>query len=403
MGKDTPDPPDYVGAANQQSGANRNQLEQQTWANRPTVNTPFGQQTWNVTPTWDPTTGQYLNQWESNVNLTPETQGAVDDQMAIQAGRSDAALGMLPNVQNTYSNPMSWGGFQSLNAGPGAGNVQQSVANPTQNVDPSQRYNQQANDAIYGQWSNRQEPRMQQQMDQMRTQLYNQGLKEGDQAYESQMQRMRQDQDDARTQAQYQATIGSGQEAQRMYGMDMGLRQQQFNENMGQGAFANEAAQQMFNQGQSAAGFQNNVRQQQINEALQQRNQPLNEMNALLGGQQVSNPSMTPFNTAGMGRGTDYMSALQNGYQGQMDQYNANQANMQGAMSGLASLAMMFSDRRLKENIQFVEMRNGNRWYTWDWPTGGKGEGVMADEVSPDCVVETVTGYRMVDYERLGY
>lgn len=406
MSKQTPASPDYAGAANAQAASSREVTEQQTWANRPTINTPFGQQTWEVKPTYDPSTGQYLNSWTQNTNLTPESQAALDSQMRIGAGRSGLAESMLGRAQGEFGQEMDWDQFQQMAATPNTPNyqaeqIQRSVGNTPD-------YMKSAEDAIYGQWSGRQEPRMQQEADRMRTQLYNQGLKEGDAAYDAEMQRLRQDQNDARQQAQYQATIGAGQEAQRMQGMDVQA-----------GGFANAAAQQalqqqlgigsqQFNQQMAGAGYQNQLRQQQIAEQMQKRGFSLNEINAILNGQQVSMPNMPGFNTAQASQAAQYNQAAQGQGQYNIDVFNAQQAGMNSLMSGAGSMAMMFSDYRLKKNITY-----GGMWgrykvydyhYLWQDDQDAKFRGVMAHEVekvNPGAVITHESGYKMVDYGRL--
>jgi hypothetical protein len=112
MSKSTPKAPDYTAAAQATAESSRDVTEQQTWANRPTINTPFGQQSWDVTPTWDPSTEQYLNSWTQNTNLTPEAQQALDSQLALTQGRSNLAEGLLGRVQEEYGAPMDWSQFQ---------------------------------------------------------------------------------------------------------------------------------------------------------------------------------------------------------------------------------------------------------------------------------------------------
>lgn len=428
MSKSAPAPPDYAGAANAQAQSSREVTEQQTWANRPTINTPFGQQTWSVTPTWDPSTGQYINSWTQNTNLTPESQAAVDSQQRIQAGRSGLAESLLGRAQSEYGDTMDWSKFDQL-----AGTPQGQTYNPEQvqrqldtaglqNVDPSQRYSKQAEDAIYGQWSNRMDPQFKRDEDALRTQLYNAGVKEGDQAYDTEMQKLRQSQGDTRTNAQYQATIGAGEEASRMYGMDSGTRAQQFQERQAGGTFANSAAQQALNQqlatGQAnygqqmqSANYQNQLRQQQIAEQMQRRGFSLNEINAILTGQQVGMPNMPGFNTAQRSEGNQALQAAQMQGQAALDAFNAQQQQQQSMMSGLAGGAMMFSDRRLKKDIQPLGFDdNGLRKYAFSyvWEEEARKErpfhvGYMADEVEklyPDCVVE-FHGYKVVDYSRV--
>lgn len=71
-----------------------------------------------------------------------------------------------------------------------------------------------------------------------------------------------------------------------------------------------------------------------------------------------------------------------------------------GALIGAAAL----SDIRLKENVRFVEHRNGVNWYAWDWKDGsGSSFGVIAQEVlhvKPSAVGER-DGYLTVNYGML--
>lgn len=425
MSKSTPAAPDYAGAANAQAESSREVTEQQTWANRPTINTPFGQQSWETTPQWDPSTGQYLNTWTQNTNLTPESQAAVDSQMRIQQGRSGLAESLLGRTQEEYGDTMDWSKFDQLAGTPqgqtyGPESVQRDLSTAgLQGVDPSQKYNQDANDAIYNQWASRADPQFVKDDDRLRTQLYNSGLKEGDAAYDEEMRKLRENQGDQRQQAQYQATIGSGAEAQRTQGMDSATRAQQFGERQAGGAFANSAAQQAFSQNIGAgqanysqnmqgANYQNQRRQQQISEEMQRRGFSLNEINAILTGQQVGMPNMPSFNTAQRSEGTQNLQAADMQGQHDLDVFNAQQAATNSMLSGASSGAMMFSDRRLKKNIRELGFDdNGLRKYTfsyvWERTEGSHHVGYMADEVEklyPDAVIE-FHGYKVVDYSRI--
>lgn len=78
-------------------------------------------------------------------------------------------------------------------------------------------------------------------------------------------------------------------------------------------------------------------------------------------------------------------------------------------MSGLgtaASIASLFSDRRLKTEIEKVgEYADGLGKYVWRYIWGGpKHEGVMADEIAtlrPWALGPVIAGYATVDYSRL--
>ena len=62
MGKKSspPKPPDYKAAAEAEATANRDLNQMQTFSNRPDLYTPWGSQTWQQQPVWDPTTQQYV-------------------------------------------------------------------------------------------------------------------------------------------------------------------------------------------------------------------------------------------------------------------------------------------------------------------------------------------------------
>jgi hypothetical protein len=422
MSKSTPKAPDYTGAAEAQAQSSKEVTEQQTWANRADQFTPWGNQTWQNQQVWDPATNQYINRWAQTTNLDPTLDAANRAQMDTTLERSNLANSLTGRMNQEFGAGMDWNQFQQGGGAVNApdpsqrGDIQGGLSTEgLTNLDPSQRYNQQANDAIYGQWADRALPQQAKDTDRLRTQLYNMGLKEGDSAYNDEMERQRQTQGDAQRQAQYQATIGSGAEAQRMLGMDASTRAQMFGERGTQGQFGNQAQQQDFGQQQQAgqqdfqnlmqsSQYQNQLRQQQIAEAQQARGQSLNEMNALLSGQQVNMPSMPSYNTAARSEGNQALQAAQLTGQANLDAYNARQQATQGMMSGIGSIAgagMMASDRRLKTDIERIGMTaGGTPLYSFRYFWGGPLViGVMADEVPHAAVM--VGGIYFVDYSKV--
>ena len=71
---------------------------------------------------------------------------------------------------------------------------------------------------------------------------------------------------------------------------------------------------------------------------MTERNQPINEITALLSGSQVQAPNFvnTPQNQIA---GTDYSGNVYRSYQGQLDAYKQQQANSNAMMGGLFGLA----------------------------------------------------------------
>lgn len=141
--------------------------------------------------------------------------------------------------------------------------------------------------------------------------------------------------------------------------------------------------------------------------ALTERNQPINEISALLSQSQVSNPVYAQTPTTGVAP-TDVIGANQLS----LNQQNLNSQNkvksqnamMQG-LFGLGSAAIGgwgMSDRRAKENIKKVgELDNGLGVYSYKYKGGGLMQlGLMAQEVEkdmPDAVAE-IGGIKHVNY-----
>lgn len=447
-----PAAPDYTGAAKEQAASSRELTDVQNWANRPTQNTPWGTTSWSTQAVTDPATGTPVTQWTQNTSLAPQLQSALNDQLAIQSGRSDLAQNFMGRVNSEFSQPFDWnnlpqaasvGRAPSLNAGiADYSQGLQSAVNPmTQGLrtgfdvggprmgmgsmsnqvqrglatgdNPAlPQFDSSYRDQVAGQLMQKMQPVHDYQTRSMETKLANQGLRPGSEAYNRAMTQLGQQQALER----YNALDASGNEAQRLYGMQMGARQQAFNEDVGAGQFANQATnqafgqnlnafnfgnqaqqqaynqmmglanlgnqatQQAFNQNlqaaqfgnqalgqasaldiarqnannqalqqqfglnQQAANFQNQLRQQAIAEQAQRRGMSLNEMNALLNGQQVAMPQMPSFNTAGRAETPNLLGATQMGYDAQLGAYNAQQAgfnNLLGAGASLGSAALM--------------------------------------------------------------
>jgi hypothetical protein len=153
-------------------------------------------------------------------------------------------------------------------------------------------------------------------------------------------------------------------------------------------------------------------RGQAVQEVLAQRNQPINEISALMSGSQVSQPNFIGTPQAQQAN-TDVAGIYNQNFQNQMGIYNAqmNQQNaMMGGVAGLAGNAMRFipwSDRRLKKNI--VELgidRTGLMGVEWTYIWGGpRFRGYMAEnvrELYPDAAILMPNGYWAVDYARIG-
>jgi hypothetical protein len=147
---------------------------------------------------------------------------------------------------------------------------------------------------------------------------------------------------------------------------------------------------------------------QAFSEAQASRNQPINEITALLSGSQVSQPNYAQTNMPTIPT-TDYAGIVNNNFNQQMGIYNSQMQQSNALMGGMFSLAsaplygMRFSDERLKEDVEKVGKVNGQNIYKFRYKSGGPMQlGVLAQEVEkkqPDAVkTDPVSGYKMVDY-----
>jgi hypothetical protein len=342
-GGGAPPAPDYRGAAVEQAAASKELATGQTWANRPTLNTPWGQMTWQAAAGVDPSTGQPITSWTGNVNLTPEQQKALDAQQRIQAGKSGAAETLLGQATGGFKKEFDWAGMPKV---PGS-------------VEEAQK-------GAYGTMSQMLEPGRTQQRTALDAKLLAMGV------------------DPNSEQAKRQRAGLSEQFGQQ----DKGMMAQALSE------------------GRAQVGTQGQIRQQAIAEEAQRRGMSLNELNALLTGQQVSMPQMPGFAQAQAGQAPNFLGAAQ-----AQGQYNQNQASMNqssgpdigsmiGTVGSIAGAAMMFSDRRLKRDI--IALGGGLYLFRYLWDSASR-VGVMAQDVlktKPDAVF-VVNGYLAVDYGRL--
>lgn len=154
---------------------------------------------------------------------------------------------------------------------------------------PAEQINagQTAQDAIMS----RLNPQFEQSENALRTRLANQGIAPGSEAWNNEMRTFSQGKNDAYTQAGLQG-INVGQQA----------------------------------------------RQQALQEQAYLRNEPLNTLNSVRSGSQVTNPTFSSVPQQATTQGADYLGAATQNYNSALGNYNANQAGSNAMMSGLFSL-----------------------------------------------------------------
>ena len=146
-------------------------------------------------------------------------------------------------------------------------------------------------------------------------------------------------------------------------------------------------------------------RSQGAQEALTQRNQPINEITALLGGSQVDQPQFVNANMPTIPT-TDNAGLINTNYNQRLQAWQQNQQQKQGLLGGLFGLGsslLMMSDRRVKEDIKTVgKTKDGQPIYQFRYKGSPLVQmGLMAQDVekrNPDAV-KTIDGIKHVDYE----
>lgn len=183
-----------------------------------------------------------------------------------------------------------------------------------------------------------------------------------------------------------------------------------------QGIKAGSAAydREMTNQNQSRNDAYNQLlltgRQQAFSEAQATRNQPINEITALLSGGQVSQPNFMGANMPTIPT-TDTAGIINQDYQNRLGAYNTQMSQRQGLLGGLfglGSAAIMASDRRVKKDVKPVGELMGERIYSYRYKgkfdDGKHHIGVMAQNVEkhrPDAVMTGDDGVKRVHYGKL--
>lgn len=302
----------------------------------------------------------------STITLSPEQQKILDSQNRQDIALGGLAEGQIGRISNSISTPYSYGGI---------GNEFSSEDIATQQKN--------AEDAYF----NRLNPQFAQDEESLRTRLINQGIGQGSQAYQREMDSFNQMKNDARSQA-----VLAGQQY---------------------GSTAQQQALQRRNQG--------------IQEYDAQRNAPLNEYIGLTSGTQVTNPQFNSQSYQGS-QPVDYAGLVNQNYQNQMGQYNAKQASSNNTMSslfglggsflgaagaagGIAPLFAGLSDRRLKTDIEKHDVKDGYQRYKFRYTAeheagiDRKYIGVMAQEVDhvDGAVLNDSEGNLMVNYGVIGF
>ena len=287
MGKSAPTPPptpDYTGAAAAQGVANVEAARVGSKLSNPNMYTPYGTQLISYDGD-QPTITQ---------TLTPQAQKTLEEQQNTQyqlASLSSKGAGLASNVLD-----------KSFNFG--GPSVQTSL-------DLSNVAKMPVNAGMTGQEAimSRLEPSLAKQRTSTETQLINQGLRPGTEAYDNAIQLLGQQENDARTQAA-------------LTGINLDTS-------------ANALG---YNQALQGAQFGNTAQQQALAQAIQSRQMPLNEITALMSGSQIQNPQFGAYSGSNVAAAPVFAATQAQG-QAEQNAYNQQVAAQNANTAGLYSLA----------------------------------------------------------------
>lgn len=442
MGKQQqPAPPDPVVTANAQTASNKETAIAQTGLNAQNQVTPFGNLTYAETGKWSDGTPRFT----ATTTLTPAQQRLLETGQGTQQRLAEIGQSQSQKLGAVLADPFNTNGLPSggtassvtapnysqysdgptLNTtGGDGGDIQRSLGVNDYSADRSK-----VEQALFA----RLNPQIERDRAALETRLSQQGIRLGSEAYKTAFDDFERNVNDARL----ATVLGAGEEQNRLQSLALNAgnfgnaaQRQAYEQSLANAGFGNAAQQQMFDNRNATTGannaladkrfansqtlfnLRNTERNQALNERLTTRNQALNENIGLATGTQITQPGFVATPQTGVG-GVDVAGIHQNAYNANLDSYNRQQSDLMGGLFGLGRAAIgvlpwstMFSDKRLKEDIEKEgELPDGTNVYSYRYKAGGPRQtGVMAQEVEethPETVKTHESGYRMVDYRKL--
>ena len=143
-------------------------------------------------------------------------------------------------------------------------------------------------------------------------------------------------------------------------------------------------------------------RGQSVQEQLTEDNQRINQISALLGGGQVSQPNFTTGTNLSPIPTTDNASIIANNDAARMNAWQQGQAATGSTLTGLGSLFSLSDERAKTDKEKIGETKDGLGIYSFKYKGSDRTEiGLMAQEVAkkkPDAVRKRASGLMEVNY-----
>lgn len=340
-GSKAPDPPNYAAAAQAQGQADKETAVLNAAYGRPTQVTPQGTQNWSFK-------GKDINNpqpgdWVVTTSLSPEQQNLYNQNIGLSTNLNDIANQAVGRVGSQLGTPFDMSqvtaGAMSANMdarnqlSAGLQGVQSRSGALPSSVADFQSMADQAAKANYADVTKYYQDRFAKDQAAMDTQLRNQGLQPGTEAYKNAMLEFNRNKNDAYAAAVNQAVAAGNSVANQNFQnlLSSTTAAQGLDTN------AQNAIIQAIQARQGITSADQQLRQQQIAEQAYLRSLPLNEANALRTGNQVSMPQFSGYQNANVQSAPIYQ-ATNDLYGQQVANANAQNASSSNWMSGLMGL-----------------------------------------------------------------
>lgn len=393
---------------------------------------------------WTQVQGYEVPTYTATQSLSPSQQAIFNQSQTAQKNLAATAADRSAFLQSYLGKPMDYSGvpaagnassltmpnYQKFGDGPQLQSQIDNAGEITRNYGPADQSYSTNTKAVEDAMYSRLNPQMDQQRAALETQLANQGIRVGSDAYANSMKILNQGQNDQRT----SVLLASGQEQSRLADLDAqragfqnAAQAQQYSQNANNATFGNTQLQQMFanenqvtgqnNQLQDSAlnaqlsrfNAQNQAHTQGLSEAYAARQQPLNEITGLLNGSQIQQPNFVNTNMPTIPT-VDYAGLVNDNYNQRLAIAQQQAQASQGILGGLfglgGKLIGLSDDDAKRDKSRVIDLDdNGTGLWTYNYKDDPKGTpkrlGLMASEVEksvPEAVSRRPDGYRQVDY-----
>lgn len=382
MGKSAPKPPDPIETGKAQTSTNVATSIANAIGSQVNQITPQGNLTFDTSGSYsftDPVSGETyeIPYRTATTSYSPEQQALYETGVQTEQNLADIAKTQSARIGDILNTPVSteglpdwanWGNLDTTSsilpqlAGVNGGDITGMIAGlPTESLMPmlnSIGSGEDVRNKVEQALMARMDPYVQQDRERLRSELINQGIRQGSTGWDNSMDEWNRELTDAR----YAAILNAGEEASRIFNMDLsrfgaaqselsrlfgegaataGLTQQELQRQFGNtlqtlGVTQNEL-QRLFGQETTALSAQDQMRKQQLEEALALRGVPINEIIGLMSGAQVAYPQWAPAPAMNMPT-TDYAGLINENYNQQLQNYYLQQQQMGGLFGSIANI-----------------------------------------------------------------